>query len=88
MTRYVVRNGAGEELVIPSLADLHALYSNGFLSDDDLVRQERSERWTEVRHMPALHGVREERAESPRKVALLLAALLALGTALGVLLSR
>jgi hypothetical protein len=88
VTRYVVRNGRGEELVVPSLADLHALYSHGFLSDDDLVRQERSHRWIEVRHLPALRGVRERRSESPRKIAILIAALLIAATGIGILLSR
>jgi hypothetical protein len=86
--RYHVRNGAGEELVVPSLADLHTLYSHGFLGDDDLVRAETSERWIRAGAMRALQGVREGRAESPRKVALLLGALIALATALGILFSR
>jgi hypothetical protein len=86
--RYHVRNGAGEELVVPSLADLHTLYSHGFLGDDDLVRAETSERWIRAGAMRALQGVREQRAESPRKVALLLGALIALATALGILFSR
>ena len=42
--RYVVRNRAGEELVCPSLADLHGLYAQGFLGDQDLVLV--SPRWS------------------------------------------
>ena len=38
--RYLVRDAEGRELTVPSLADLHALYDQGFLDDDDLVRQE------------------------------------------------
>jgi hypothetical protein len=78
-TRYVIRNEQGEELLCPSLADLHALYVQGFLSDDDLVRAESSQRWVRAGAMPALRGVRERRAD-PRKVMTILvaAALLAL----------
>jgi len=81
--RYVIRNREGEELVCPSLADLHALYSQGFLSDDDLVRPEGSPRWTPAGRMPALRGVRDRRAD-PRKMMIVLAAamILALGIAL------
>jgi hypothetical protein len=87
-TRYVVRNTRGEELVVPSLRDLHALYNQGFLQDEDEVRSERAEHFTPVGAFPALHGVREQRAESPRKVALLVAALMVLAVALGLLLAR
>ncbi len=87
-TRYVVRNASREELVVPSLADLHALYSHGFIQDGDLVRQERSSVWTPVARFPALHGVRESRAESPAKVAVLIAAAMAVALGLGLLLGR
>jgi hypothetical protein len=81
--RYVIRNRRGEELVCPSLADLHALYAQGFLSDDDLVRPEGSPRWIPAGRMPALRGVRERRAD-PRKMLVVLAAaaILALAVAL------
>lgn len=84
-TRYVVRNTLGEELVVPSLSDLHALYTHGFIQDGDLVRQERSTQWIPVARFPALHGVREARAESPAKVAVLVAALMAVALAVGLL---
>ncbi|HUK66503.1 MAG TPA: hypothetical protein VLV17_06710 [Anaeromyxobacteraceae bacterium] len=71
--RYVIRNAKGEELVCPSLADLHALYVQGFLGDDDLVRAENSQRFVRVSAMPALRGAREQRSD-PRKVATLLVA--------------
>ncbi len=83
--RYLIRNEEGHELVCPSLADLHALYSQGFLSDDDLVRLEGSDRWVRAGSMPALRGVRERRTDH-RKAALLLAAAVALTLALAVLL--
>ncbi len=82
--RYHVRNPKGQELVCPSLADLHALYSQGFLDDDDLVRPESSQRWTRAGNLPALRGVRESRRD-PRRMALLAAAALALVLALVLL---
>lgn len=85
--QYRVRNGEGEELVVPSLGDLHDLYAHGFLADDDLVRAETSPRWVRAGAMPALHGVREQRAD-PRRVGLLLGALVALAAGVGFLLAR
>jgi hypothetical protein len=85
--RYHVRNGAGEELVVPSLPDLHALYAQGFLEDEDLVRAATSEQWVKMGSMDALHGVRTRRA-APRKVGLVLILAVALAVALGVLLAR
>jgi hypothetical protein len=87
-TRYVVRNARDEELIVPSLADLHALYTHGFISDGDLVRQERSQQWIPVARFPALHGVRERRAESPAKVAMVVVALTAVAVAIGLLFAR
>ncbi len=87
-TRYVVQNARHEELVVPSLSDLHALYVHGFILDGDLVRQERSQQWIPVARFPALHGVRERRAESPAKVALLVAVLMAVAVAVGLLFAR
>jgi hypothetical protein len=75
--RYVIRNAAGDELVCPTLSDLHALYTQGFLADDDWVRPEGSFRWIPAGSLPALRGVRERRAD-PRKMTLLLAAATAL----------
>jgi hypothetical protein len=87
-TRYVVRNRRSEELLVPSLDDLRALYQQGFLDDADQVRQERAERWTTMGQFPALHGVREGRFENPTRAGILLAALVALGAALGLLFAR
>jgi hypothetical protein len=83
--RYRVRNASGDELVVPSLRDLHRLYVDGFLSDDDLVRSERATVWVRAGAMPALHGVREMRSD-PKKMALLLAAAIAIATGIGILL--
>ena len=85
--RYRVRNAAGEELVVPSLAVLHALYDQGFLSDDDLVRQETSDRWVRAGAMPALHGVRALRGDL-RRLWPIAAAAIALAAALALLLHR
>jgi hypothetical protein len=82
--RYLIRNVAGEELVVPSLVVLHDLYVHGFVSDDDLVRMEGASRWERAGSFPALHGVRERRAD-PRKVALLAAAIAALVAAFALL---
>ncbi len=87
-TRYVVRNARHEELVVPSLADLHALYTHGFILDGDLVRQERSREWVPAGRFPALHRARARRAQSPARLAVLLATLLALAAAIGLLLAR
>ncbi len=83
-TRYVIKGGEGQELVCPSLADLHALYSQGFLSDDDLVRMEGSQRWVPAGSMAALRGVRERRTD-PRKAVLVLAAAVVLTLALALI---
>ncbi|HET9599008.1 MAG TPA: hypothetical protein VFP65_25775 [Anaeromyxobacteraceae bacterium] len=82
--RYRIRNAAGEELVCPTLADLHALYAQGFLDEHDLVRSEGSTRWVPVSALPALRGVQERRT-SPRKVSLVIAAGAALAAALALL---
>jgi hypothetical protein len=74
--RYHVRNADGEELVVPTLRDLHDLYVHGFVGDDDLVRAETATRWVRAGAMPALHGVREKRADPRRVAALLVAAML------------
>jgi hypothetical protein len=82
--RYLVRNARGEELLVPSLTVLHDLYVHGFLADDDLVRAETSPRWIRAGALPALHGIRERRAD-PRKVALLVAAAAALAAGVALL---
>ena len=83
-TRYVIRNAEGQELVCPSLADLHALYVQGFLADEDLVRAEGSRRWVPAGKLPALGGTRERRAD-PKKAALILVAAVVLALAVGIL---
>lgn len=85
--RYHVRSPRGEELVVPSLDALHVLYSQGFLSDDDLVRADSSDRWVRAGAMTALQGVRERRAD-PRRMGLILAAVVALAAAIGLALAR
>ncbi len=85
--RYLVRDPAGRELVVPTQRDLHDLYAHGFLGDDDLVRGETSSRWVRAGAMPALHGVREKRAD-PRRMLLVLAAAIALAAGIALLLLR
>ena len=85
--RYRVRNAHGEELVVPTLRDLHDLYVHGFVGDDDLVRSDSATRWVRAGAMPALHGVRARRAD-PKKLAALLAAAIALVTGIALLLAR
>ena len=85
--RYFVRNAEGEELTCPTLGDLAALYSQGFLEDHDLVRAERSQRWVPAGSLPALRGLRERRRE-PWKATALLAAATILALALALLLRR
>lgn len=87
-TRYVVRNQRGDELVVPSLADLRSLYAAGFLDGADLVRRERSTDWSPVDSFHALQGVREGRRESPRRAAIVLAVGMALAIAIGVVTTR
>ncbi len=85
--RYVVRDATGRELVVPTLRDLHDLYVHGFLADEDLVRAETARRWVRAGAMPALHGVREKRAD-PRRMALLLAGAIAVAAGIALLLLR
>jgi len=84
--RYQVRDAEGRELTVPSLADLHALYDQGFLAEDDLVRQEKAERWVRAGEMPALDGARHRRA-GPRWILAVLAAAVALAAAIGLMLA-
>ncbi len=83
--RYHVRNALGEELLVPSLEDLHRLYTHGFLSDEDLVRADTSKHWVRAGGMPALHGVRETRADT-KKTALIVAGAVVLMIAFALLL--
>ncbi len=85
--RYHVKDADGRELVVPTLADLHALYDRGFLADEDLVRSETSDRWVRAGAMPALSGVRLRRAD-PRKMLYVLLSAIALVAALALLLAR
>ena len=75
--RYLVRDAQGRELSCPSLADLHALYRQGLVGDDDWVRPERSAAWVRAGDFPPLRGERARRAE-PRQMLLVLAAAAAL----------
>ena len=84
--RYQVRDVEGRELTVPSLNDLHALYDQGFLGEDDLVRQEKGGHWVRVGAMPALAGARHRRT-GPRWILTVLAAAVALVAALGLMMA-
>jgi hypothetical protein len=86
--RYHVRNATGEELTVPTLADLATLYAGGFLADDDLVRAESATRWVRAGAMPALHGVRLRQRSRPARVWAIFAAAAALATGIGLLVAR
>lgn len=87
-SRYHVRDADGNELTVPSLEDLHRLYAHGFLSDDDWIRPERSERWVPVGRMDALSGVKDTRTVEPRRLLAFGAALAALAAGVGLWLAR
>jgi len=84
--RYQVRDAEGRQLTVPSLQDLHALYDQGFLGDEDLVRQEQAERWERAGDMPALAGARQRRG-GQRWIMTVLAAAVALAAAIGLMLA-
>ena len=54
--RFHVRH-AEQELTLPSFADLASLYRVQFISDDDMVRREGSERWMRVGDLPELRAL-------------------------------
>lgn len=85
--RYHVRNSQGEELVVPSLTDLHDLYVHGFIEETDLIRSDSAERWIMAGRMPALAGVRLRRRE-PKKIVTLLIAAIAFVALIALLLVR
>jgi hypothetical protein len=84
--RYFVRDSAGQELSVPSLDDLHRLYQQGFLTDDDLVRKESGERWERLGRMEAMGGARRRRA-GPRWVYAVLLGGVLLAMAVGLMLA-
>ncbi len=85
--RYRVRDAQGRELLCPSLADLHTLYDQGFLTDDDEVKPEGAGEWVPLSRFPAFSGTQAQRRE-PRRMALLLAAAAALSLGLWLLWRR
>jgi hypothetical protein len=82
--RYRVRDSKGQELTVPSLDDLVALYRQGFLGDDDEVRRETATGWERAGDLGALSGHRERRRE-PRALLAILAASVVLAAALALL---
>lgn len=51
-----VRHGDGE-LVFPSFRDFQNMYRLKFVSPDDLVRRENSERWVRASDLPELRTI-------------------------------
>ena len=51
-----VRHGDGE-LVFPSFRDFQNMYRLKFVSPDDLVRRETSDRWIRARDLPELRAL-------------------------------
>jgi len=58
--KYFIRNEHGE-LRVQSYAELRTLYQRQFLSDDDEVRREGSDRWVKAGQMPDLRAIRPRR---------------------------
>jgi hypothetical protein len=54
--RFHVRSG-DRELVFPSFRDFQAMYRQGFVAPDDLVRRENGTRWAKARDLPELRSV-------------------------------
>jgi hypothetical protein len=57
----------GDELVCPSFRELQTLYRIKFLSPDDQVRRENSDRWMRVGDLPELRAMHLYDQDGPRK---------------------
>ncbi len=55
--RYLIRNEHGE-LKVSSYAELRTLYQRQFISDEDEVRKEDSDRWVKAGAMPDLRAIK------------------------------
>lgn len=53
-----VRHG-DDELMIPSFKEFLTLYRIKFVTPDDFIRRENSDRWVRVGDMPELRGVKD-----------------------------
>ncbi len=85
-TKYHVRNEHGE-LVVGSYAELRTLYLRQFISDDDEVRREGTERWVKAGQMPDLRTAKPRPYFQGLEFAWLMVAI-TVGTLLIVLFSR
>ncbi len=65
-----------KQLTFGSLGELRALYAQGFVSADDLVRPEGSERWVRAGQMPVLRAAQSRTGAGARRAGLLAVALL------------
>lgn len=68
--RYEVKHDENQ-LVFGSLAELKALYAQGFVEGADMVRPEGSERWVRADHMPALRVASSRVNQGTRSFALI-----------------
>jgi hypothetical protein len=55
--KYLIRSEHGE-LKVQSYAELRTLYQRQFISDEDEVRKEGSDRWVKAGKMPDLRAIR------------------------------
>ncbi len=58
--KFFIRTERGE-LTVQSYAELRTLYQRQFLSDEDEVRRDGSDRWTKAGQMPDLRAIRPQR---------------------------
>ncbi|HUB05696.1 MAG TPA: DUF4339 domain-containing protein [Myxococcales bacterium] len=65
-----------KQLTFGSLAELRALYAQGFVAADDLVRPEGSERWIRAGQMPVLRAAQSRTSVGARAAGLLTVSLL------------
>jgi len=57
MAKFYVRS-EGRELAVGSMAELRTLYRRQFISDDDEIRREGSDRWQKAGAFPDLRSAR------------------------------
>jgi hypothetical protein len=64
--KFHVRHGDGE-LVVPSFKELQSLYRIGFITADDQLRRENSDRWMRLGDLPELRAMHLYDQSGPRK---------------------
>jgi hypothetical protein len=84
--KFHIRNADGE-LVVSSYAELRSLYQRQFISDDDEVRRDDSDRWVKAGDMPDLRAARPPKYWKGNEF-VWLAVAIAIGTLLMILLMK